>query len=383
MAFASNATELIGGTPLVRLNRVAVDVPATVLAKLEYLNPGGSSKDRIAARMVEAAEADGSLRPGGTIVEPTSGNTGVGLALVAQQRGYRAIFVLPDKVSRDKIRVLGAYGAQVVVTPADVAPDDPRSYYSVADRLVEGIPGAWQPNQYANPNAPASHYATTGPEIWAATEGRITHFIAGIGTGGTITGTGHYLKEVSGGRVQVIGVDPAGSIYSDPNDVHGYAVEGVGEDFYPEVYDRDLPDRIEQVDDHDAFVMTRRLACEEGLLVGGSSGMAVQGALRALADAGPDALAVVLLPDGGRGYIGTVFDDDWLTAHGLASVTEDAPLPDDTALQPLTGLADPGATSGTTASAGSADDMGAASGTATDTATAQDARRTPRKETTR
>lgn len=313
----AHVTDLIGGTPLVRLGAVAEGIAATVAVKLEYLNPGGSAKDRIASRIVDAAERQGLLRPGGTIVEPTSGNTGVGLALVAQRRGYRTVFVVPDKVGEDKRAVLRAYGAEVVVTPTEVEPDDPRSYYSVSDRLASEIPGAFKPNQYANPNGPASHYATTGPEIWRDTAGALTHFVAGIGTGGTISGTGRYLKEVSGGSVRVVGADPDGSIYHG-GPVHPYAVEGVGEDFFPDAYDPGVVDEILTVTDREAFAMTRRLAREEGLLVGGSSGMAVAAALRAARDLPDDALMVVLLPDGGRGYLGTVFNDEWLAARGLA-----------------------------------------------------------------
>jgi cystathionine beta-synthase len=302
---------------MVRLNSIPDLNGPTILGKIEYLNPGGSSKDRIAVTLVEDAERSGLLRPGGTIVEPTSGNTGVGLALVANQRGYRAIFVVPDKVAADKIAVLKAYGAQVVVTPTGVPPEHPDSYYSVADRLVAQIPGAFKPNQFSNPAGPDAHYATTGPEIWRDTEGAVTHFIAPVGTGGTISGTGRYLKEVSSGRVQVIGADPVGSIYSDPDNIHGYLVEGAGEDFYPEAYDPSVVDRVIGVQDADSFAMTRRLAREESLLVGGTSGMAVQVALRVACTARPTDLIVALLPDSGRGYLGKLFDDLWLASHGL------------------------------------------------------------------
>jgi cystathionine beta-synthase len=314
--YYDNVVELIGNTPLVRLRTVTQGVAATVLAKLEYLNPGGSVKDRIAVRMVEEAEKAGQLQAGGTIVEPTSGNTGVGLALVAQLRGYRCVFVCPDKVSEDKQNVLRAYGAEVVVCPTAVAPEDPRSYYSVSDRLAREIPGAWKPDQYANPNNPISHYESTGPEIWTQTDGRVTHFVAGVGTGGTISGVGRYLKEVSDGRVRIIGADPEGSVYSGGTG-RPYLVEGVGEDFWPQTYDRTICDEIIEVSDKASFALTRRLAREEGLLVGGSCGMAVAAALKVAAGAGPDDVVVVLLPDGGRGYLSKIFNDAWMARYGF------------------------------------------------------------------
>ncbi|MCD2105277.1 MULTISPECIES: cystathionine beta-synthase [Rhodococcus] len=316
MRIAEHVVDLIGNTPLVKLTSVTGENFGTVAAKVEYLNPGGSSKDRIAVKMIDAAEASGELKPGGTIVEPTSGNTGIGLALVAQKRGYKCVFVCPDKVSEDKRNVLRAYGAEVVVCPTAVAPDNPNSYYSVSDRLTREIPGAWKPNQYSNPGGPESHYETTGPEIWADTDGKITHFVAGVGTGGTITGTGRYLKEVSGGKVKVIGADPEGSVYSGGTG-RPYLVEGVGEDFWPTAYDPSIPDEIIAVSDADSFEMTRRLAREEGLLVGGSCGMAVVAALEVAKREGPDALIVVLLPDGGRGYLSKIFNDQWMASYGF------------------------------------------------------------------
>nr|WP_206314671.1 cystathionine beta-synthase [Streptomyces coryli] len=313
--------DLVGNTPLVKLTRVSAGIEATVLAKVEYFNPGGSVKDRIAVRMIEAAEKSGELQPGGTIVEPTSGNTGVGLAMVAQQKGYKCIFVCPDKVSTDKINVLRAYGAEVVVCPTAVDPEHPDSYYNVSDRLVRETPGAWKPDQYSNPNNPLSHYHSTGPELWQQTEGRITHFVTGVGTGGTISGTGRYLKEASEGHVKVIGADPEGSVYSGGSG-RPYLVEGVGEDFWPTAYDAAIPDEIVAVSDKDSFQMTRRLAKEEGLLVGGSCGMAVVAALRVAERLGPEDTVVVLLPDSGRGYMSKIFNDEWLASYGFLEEEE-------------------------------------------------------------
>jgi cystathionine beta-synthase len=319
LQYAESVVDLVGNTPLVRLTSVTRDLgpdAPLVLAKLEYLNPGGSVKDRIAVRMVDAAEASGALRPGGTIVEPTSGNTGIGLALVAQQRGYSCIFVCPDKVGQEKINVLKAYGAEVAVCPTAVDPSDPRSYYSVSDRLARETPGGWKPDQYSNPANPQSHYETTGPELWAQTGGRITTFVTGMGTGGTISGIGRYLKEASEGRVRVVGADPEGSVYSGGSG-RPYLVEGVGEDFWPETYDRGVADEIIPISDAHSFDITRRLAVEEGLLVGGSCGMAVAAALKLAERLTEDDVIVVLLPDGGRGYLTKVFNDDWMSSYGF------------------------------------------------------------------
>ncbi|MET1153731.1 cystathionine beta-synthase [Arthrobacter sp.] len=327
MKYANSVLDLIGNTPLVKLNKVTEGIAATVLAKVEYFNPGGSIKDRIAVKMIEEAEKDGRLKPGGTVIEPTSGNTGVGLALVAQQKGYKSIFVTPDKVGLEKRDVLKAYGADVVVTPTSVAPDSPESYYGVSDRLVTEVDGGYKPDQFNNPAAPASHYETTGPEIWRDTDGQVTHVVIGAGTGGTITGTGRYLKEISadrpGGPVKIIGADPAGSVYSGGTG-RPYFVEGVGEDMWPDNYDKSVPDEVLAVNDAEAFAMTRRLAQEEGLLVGGSSGMAVVAALNVAKDLGPDDIVVVILPDSGRGYLGKIFNDEWMKSYGFIAGGEEA-----------------------------------------------------------
>ena len=306
--------DAVGDTPLVRLAKVAAGVPATVLAKLEMLNPGGSVKDRIGLRMIETAEREGLLRPGGTIVEPTSGNTGHGLAIAAAIRGYKCIFVMPDKMSQEKIALLRAYGAEVVITPTAVPPESPESYYRVADRLTEEIPGAFQPNQYFNEENPAAHEATTGPEIWRQTDGRITAFVAGVGTGGTITGAARYLKRMKP-DVLVVGADPEGSVYS--GDVHPYLTEGIGEDFWPRTFDPSLVDRFVRVSDRDSFRMARRITREEGILVGGSSGTAVVAAVEVASELGPDDVVVVILPDTGRNYLSKLYSDTWLLQYGL------------------------------------------------------------------
>jgi cystathionine beta-synthase len=318
MQVYESIAEATGDTPLVRLRSVTRGVAKTanVLAKVEYLNPGGSVKDRIALRMIESAERQGKIAKGGTIIEPTSGNTGVGLAIVANDRGYKCVFVCPDKVAQDKISVLRAYGADVVVCPSTVSPEHPDSYYSVARRLAKETPGGWQPDQYANPDNPAAHYHSTGPEIWAQTDGKITHLVVGIGTGGTISGTGRFLKEKSGNKVKVIGADPEGSVYSGGSG-RPYLVEGVGEDIWPVTYDRDIADEVIAVSDAESFLMTRRLAREEALLVGGSAGLAVAAALKVAATADPDDVIVIILPDGGRGYLSKIFNDDWMADYGF------------------------------------------------------------------
>lgn len=315
MEIHENIVDAIGNTPLVRLSRL--HPPGNLVAKVEYLNPGGSVKDRIGMPMIERAEAHGWLKPGGTIVEPTSGNTGVGLAMAAVLKGYRMIAVMADKQSKEKQDLLRAYGVEVVVCPTDVEPEDPRSYYSVAERLTREIPGAYRPDQYSNPANPHAHVHTTGPEIWEQTDGKVGVFAAGVGTGGTITGTGLYLKSMNP-DVKVVGVDPEGSIYTaaTPEDVRTYLIEGVGEDFWPATFDPSVVDRYEMVTDREAFLMTRRLAAEEALLVGGSCGMAVVGALR-IAEEMPDRLVVVLLPDSGRNYLSKIFDDDWMRTLGF------------------------------------------------------------------
>nr|MBA2601077.1 cystathionine beta-synthase [Actinomycetota bacterium] len=307
--------DLIGNTPLLRLSRIEPGLGCTLLAKVEVMNPGGSVKDRIGIRMIEAAERSGALKPGGTIIEPTSGNTGVGLAIAAAIKGYKCIFIMPDKMSQEKISLLRAYGAEVVIAPTAVPPDSPESYYRVADRLTAQIPGAFQPNQYFNDDNPRTHYETTGPEVWKQTEGKITHFVAGVGTGGTISGTGRYLKEQNP-DVVVVGGDPEGSIYTG-SEPRPYLVEGIGEDFWPDTFDRTIVDRWVTVSDRDSFVMARRVTRREGLLVGGSGGTAMCAALEVARDLGPDDVMVVIIPDSGRGYLSKVFNDAWMLQNGF------------------------------------------------------------------
>jgi cystathionine beta-synthase len=310
--------DTIGHTPMVRLSRIGAGLRCQLVAKLEVFNPGGSIKDRVAVAMIEAAERAGKLKPGGTIVEPTSGNTGTGLAIAARLKGYRVMAVMPDKMSREKIDLLRAYGAEVVVAPTDVPADSPRSYYRVADRLTAEIPGAFQPNQYANEANPQAHYDTTGPEIWEQTAGQITHLVVGVGTGGTVTGTVRYLRERKPDLV-VVGADPEGSIYSGGEaNIRPYLVEGVGEDFWPQTFDPAAVDRWVTVSDRDSFLTARRLAQAEGILAGGSCGTALHAALQVGAEIGdPEAMVVVILPDGGRSYLSKIFSDSWMRQYGF------------------------------------------------------------------
>ena len=309
--------QTIGDTPIVKLRRLGEEAAGTVCVKCEYFNPGGSVKDRIGLKMIEAAEAEGKLRPGGTIVEGTSGNTGMGLCLVASLKGYRTIFTMPDKMSQEKINLLKAFGAEVIVCPTAVEPDDPRSYYSVARRLSEEIPNSFYPNQYDNPNNPEAHYESTGPEIWKQTEGRITHFVCGLGTGGTVTGTGKFLKEQNP-NVRVIGADPIGSLYheyfrtGEMGRAHTYLVEGIGEDIIPTTIDFQFVDEVVQVTDKECFLMARELARREGIFTGGSGGAALAAALKVSDELGPDDLMLVLLPDTGERYLSKVYNDEWM-----------------------------------------------------------------------
>ena len=310
-----SAIDAVGGTPLVRLSRL--HEPGNLVAKVDYMNPAGSVKERIAVNMIDRAEQMGLLREGGTIIEPTSGNTGAGLAMVGAVRGYRVICTVPDKVAPEKIDLLRAYGAEVIVTPTDLLPEDEDSYYGVARRLTAEIEGAYSPDQYSNRFNPEAHYLTTGPEIWEQSGGEVDVFVTGVGTGGTITGVGRYLRERKPG-VELVGADPEGSIYTAAceEDIHQYRVEGVGEDFWPETLDRDLVDRYIMVDDRRSFDMARRLAAREGLLVGGSGGMAVHAALEVAAE-DTGRLVVVLIPDSGRGYLSKIWNEDWLARHGF------------------------------------------------------------------
>jgi cystathionine beta-synthase len=319
MDVADDLLALTGNTPLVRLDRMAKGLRPHLIAKLEFMNPGGSVKDRPAITMIEEAEKQGLLRPGGTIVEPTSGNTGVGLAIVAARKRYKCIFVVPDKVSTEKINLLRAYGAEVVVCPTAVDPSHPDSYYSVSDRLTREIPGAYKPNQYENPANPLAHTLTTGPEIWEQTKGRITHFVAGVGTAGTIVGTAKYLKSKNP-DIQIIGADPVGSVYSGGTG-RPYLVEGVGEDFFPGNYDPSIIDRVIAVSDSDSFNTSRRLTSEEGILTGGSSGMALHAALVLSRELTEDDVVVVLLPDSGRGYVTKFYNDNWMADYGFLRAT--------------------------------------------------------------
>jgi cystathionine beta-synthase len=318
--------DLVGGTPIVRLDRISRGVRATILAKLEFMNPGGSNKDRIGISMIEAAEREGRLRPGGTIVEPTSGNTGVGLAIAAARKGYRCIFVMPDKMSQEKIATLRAYGAEVVITPTAVDHDSPESYYSVSSRLAEEIPGGFKPDQYSNMANPEAHYRTTGPEIREQTGGELDAIVISVGTGGTISGVGRYFKEHAP-DVKIVGVDPEGSIYTARSDadMHPYLVEGIGKDAWPETIDLDVVDEWIRVSDRDSFLTARRMAREEGLLVGGSSGSTVWGALEYARRLGPDARVLTILPDSGRSYLSKFLDDNWMLEHGFLERT--APTP--------------------------------------------------------
>src|SRR5438477_10232933 len=310
--------DLVGDTPIVRLDRVSRDVPGTILAKLEFMNPGGSNKDRIGLAMIEAAEQEGKLKPGGTIVEPTSGNTGVGLAIAAAQKGYRCIFVMPDKMSQEKISMLRAYGAEVVICPTAVEPDSPESYYSVSDRLAEEIPGGFKPDQYSNMSNPEAHYLQTGPEIWAQTGGELDAIVISVGTGGTISGVGRYFKEHSP-EVLIVGADPEGSVYTAQaeRDVHPYLVEGIGKDTWPKTMDPSVVDEWVRVSDRDSFLTARRLAHEEGLLVGGSGGTTVWAALEVAKRFGREATVLTMIPDSGRSYLPKFYDHNWMLEHGF------------------------------------------------------------------
>lgn len=324
MPYHDTILDVVGGTPLVRLSRIDAGLPATILAKLELLNPGGSQKDRIALAMIEEAEGRGDLRPGGTIVEATAGNTGVGLAMAAAVRGYRCVFAVPDKMSQEKVALLRAYGAEVVWTPTAVPPDSPDSYNGVADRLAREIPGAWRPGQFTNPANPAAHYASTGPEIWEDAAGRVDAFVAGVGTGGSLSGVARYLRERNP-ALHVVGADPAGSILSG-DEPGSWVVEGIGEDFFPETFDPSLVDEWVRVTDAESFSAARKLARQEGILAGGSAGTALHAAIQVAGRMSHGSVLVVLLPDTGRNYLSKFHSDEWLVEHGYGDLLEGRPV---------------------------------------------------------
>jgi cystathionine beta-synthase len=323
MKYYQHIMETIGNTPLVKINRITADIPALVLAKVETVNPGNSIKDRMALKMIEVAEAEGKLKPGATIIEGTSGNTGMGLAIAAIMKGYKCIFTTTDKQSKEKVDALKAFGAEVIVCPTDVEPEDPRSYYSVSSRLEREVPNSWKPNQYDNPANALAHYESTGPEIWEQTEGKITHLIVGVGTGGTISGTGKYLKEKNP-NIQILGIDTYGSVFKkyketgefDKNEIYSYVTEGIGEDFLPENVDFNVIDHFEKVTDQDAAVMTRRIPKEEGIFVGNSAGSAMAGLMQMKDRFKEGDVVVVIFHDHGTRYLGKMFNDDWMKMKG-------------------------------------------------------------------